>query len=146
MKPLNLVISAFGPYAGRVELPLRELGSGGLFLICGDTGAGKTTIFDAISFALFGEVSGSTRTVDTLRSNFASPQTKTFVELLFSHAGKEYRILRNPRYRRPKKNGSGETIENANAVLTMPDGSVKTGSTRVTQEINHLLGIDHRQF
>ncbi|MFU0831449.1 MAG: SMC family ATPase [Oscillospiraceae bacterium] len=146
MKPLNLVISAFGPYAGRVELPLRELGSGGLFLICGDTGAGKTTIFDAISFALFGEVSGSTRTVDTLRSNFAAPETKTFVELLFSHAGKEYRVLRNPRYRRPKKNGNGETTENANAVLTMPDGSVQTGSTHVTQEINRLLGIDHRQF
>lgn len=146
MKPLNLVISAFGPYAGRVELPLRELGSGGLFLICGDTGAGKTTIFDAISFALFGEVSGSTRTVDTLRSNFAAPTTKTFVELLFSHAGKEYHILRNPRYLRPKKNGDGETTENANAVLTMPDGTVQTGSTRVTQEINRLLGIDHRQF
>lgn len=146
MKPLNLVISAFGPYAGRVEIPLRELGSGGLFLICGDTGAGKTTIFDAISFALFGEVSGSTRTVDTLRSNFAAPDTKTFVELLFSHGGKEYRVLRNPRYRRPKKSGAGETTENADAVLTLPDGSVKTGSSRVTQEIVLLLGIDHRQF
>lgn len=146
MKPLNLVISAFGPYAGRVELPLREFGSGGLFLICGDTGAGKTTIFDAISFALFGEVSGSTRTLDTLRSNFAAPETKTFVELLFSQGGKEYRVLRNPSYRRPKKRGSGEATENADAVLTLPDGSVRTGSSRVTQEIVLLLGVDHRQF
>jgi len=146
MKPLNLIISAFGPYAGRVELPLREFGSGGLFLICGDTGAGKTTIFDAISFALFGEVSGSTRTLDTLRSNFALPDTKTFVELLFSHGGKEYKVLRNPNYKRPKKRGSGEATENADAVLTLPDGSVRTGSSRVTQEIVSLLGIDHRQF
>ncbi|OCN03178.1 hypothetical protein A7X67_13710 [Clostridium sp. W14A] len=146
MKPLDLVVSAFGPYAGRVEVPLREFGSGGLFLICGDTGAGKTTIFDAISFALFGDVSGSTRTVDTLRSNFASPETKTFVELTFSHAGKEYKIFRNPRYLRPKKNGAGETAENADAVLTLPDGSVRTGSSHVTREVIRLLGIDHRQF
>ncbi|QAT50654.1 SMC family ATPase [Caproiciproducens sp. NJN-50] len=146
MKPLNLVVSAFGPYAGRVELPMREFGSGGLFLICGDTGAGKTTIFDAISFALFGEVSGSTRTLDTLRSNFSEPDTKTFVELLFSHGGKEYKILRNPSYKRPKKRGAGEATETADAVLTLPDGSVRTGSSRVTQEIVGLLGIDHRQF
>ncbi len=146
MKPLNLVVSAFGPYAGRVELPLWEFGSGGLFLICGDTGAGKTTIFDAISFALYGEVSGSTRTVDTLRSNFAAPQAKTFVELLFSHGGKKYKVFRNPRYLRPKKNGSGETTENAEATLTLPDGSVQTGSSHVTKEIVRLLGIDHRQF
>lgn len=146
MKPLNLTISAFGPYSGRVDLPLRELGSGGLFLICGDTGAGKTTIFDAISYALFGDVSGSTRTVDTLRSNFAPSNVKTFVELLFSHAGKDYCVLRNPRYRRPKKNGTGETTENADAVFTLPDGTVQTGSSNVTQAITRLLGIDHRQF
>lgn len=146
MKPLNLVMSAFGPYSGREEVPFRELGSGGLFLICGDTGAGKTTIFDAISFALFGEVSGSTRTLDYLRSDFAAPAAKTFVELLFSHGGKEYRVLRNPRYQRPKKNGTGETWENADAVLTLPDGSVVTGSERVTREMILLLGIDHRQF
>ena len=146
MKPLNLVMSAFGPYAGREEVPLRELGSGGLFLICGDTGAGKTTVFDAISFALYGEVSGDTRTTDSLRSQFAAPETRTFVELLFSHGGKEYRVLRSPSYRRPRKNGEGETTENADAALTLPDGSVRTGSRRVTQEIVALLGIDHRQF
>ena len=146
MKPLYLVMSAFGPYAGREEVPLRELGSGGLFLICGDTGAGKTTVFDAISFALYGEVSGDTRTTDSLRSQFAAPETRTFVELLFSHGGKEYRVLRSPSYRRPRKNGEGETTENADAALTLPDGSVRTGSRRVTQEIVALLGIDHRQF
>ena len=146
MKPLNLVISAFGPYAGRVEVPLREFGPGGLFLICGDTGAGKTTVFDAISFALFGEVSGSTRTVDSVRSNFAEPETKTFVELVFSHRGQEYRVFRSPSYRRPKKRGEGEAVQGADAVLTLPDGSVRTGNSRVTQEIILLLGIDHRQF
>lgn len=146
MRPLNLVMSAFGPYADRQEVPLREFGPGGLFLICGDTGAGKTTIFDAITFALYGEVSGSTRTVDTLRSDFAAPQTKTFVELLFSHGGKQYRVARSPRYLRPKKHGDGMTAENADAALTLPDGSVRAGSTRVTQEITRLFGIDYRQF
>ena len=146
MKPLSLVMNAFGPYAGRVEIPFRKLGSGGLFLITGDTGAGKTTIFDAISFALYGEVSGSTRTVDTLRSDFAEDAARTEVELVFSHCGRVYTVTRNPKYARPKKNGSGFTTENADATLRFPDGSAVSGSGRVTQEVTALLGIDHRQF
>ncbi len=105
MKPIKLVLNAFGPYAGRVEIPFAHFGEGGLFLITGDTGAGKTTVFDGIAFALFGEVSGSTRTVEGLRSDFASPGEKTFAELTFSHQGKEYRVVRNPGYQRPKNGG-----------------------------------------
>ena len=146
MKPLNLVMSAFGPYAEKTEIPFQKLGAGGLFLITGDTGAGKTTIFDAISFALYGEVSGSTRTVDTLRSDFAEEGARTEVELVFSHFGKVYKIKRNPKYERPKKSGCGCTTENADATFWRPDGSVVSGSGKVTQEVTALLGIDHRQF
>ena len=146
MKPLNVVMSAFGPYAGKVELPLYELGSEGLFLITGDTGAGKTTIFDAIAFALFDGASGSVRTIDTLRSDFASINTKTYVELDFLHKGKEYKLTRNPKYERPKKSGIGTTSENADATLVLPSGEVVTGNTKVTDKIVELLGIDFKQF
>ena len=146
MKPLNIVMSAFGPYAGRVELPLHQLGNDGLFLITGDTGAGKTTVFDAISFALFDGASGSVRTVDTLRSDFASPDTQTFVELEFLHKGIKYKLTRNPKYERPKKNGTGVTKKNADATLILPNGEVVVGNTKVTDKIVELLGLDFKQF
>ena len=146
MKPLKIVMSAFCPYAERTELDLAAFGDQGLFLITGDTGAGKTTIFDAIAFALFGEASGSTRTVDTLRSDFAEPGTKTYVELTFLHKNKIYTITRNPRYERPKKSGEGVTTENAEAMLQLPNGDVITGYRDVTGKIVDLLGINYRQF
>ena len=139
-------MSAFGPYAGRVELPFRELGNDGLFLITGDTGAGKTTIFDAIAFALFDGASGSVRTVDTLRSDFSSFDTKTYIELEFSHKGQYYKLTRNPKYERPKKNGTGFTNQNADATLVLPSGEVVTGNTKVTDKIVELLGLDFKQF
>lgn len=146
MKPLRIVMSAFCPYADRTELDLASFGNQGLFLITGDTGAGKTTIFDAIAFALFGEASGSTRTVDTLRSDFAEPGTKTYVELTFLHKNKIYSITRNPRYERPKKSGEGVTTENSDATLLLPGGDVITGYREVTGKIVDLLGINYRQF
>lgn len=146
MKLLEITVSAFGPYAGSVQIPLSKLGEQGIFLITGDTGAGKTTLFDAICFALFGEVSGSNREVDSLRSDFASPSTKTFVDLTFSHRGETYRILRNPAYLRPKKSGEGTTKETADATLWYPDGSVVSGAEKVKKAAETLLGIDAKQF
>ena len=145
MKPVLLVMNAFGPYAGRTEVPFERLGTEGIFLICGDTGAGKTTIFDAVTFALYGEASGSTRTADSLCSNFAAPAEKTFVELTFTHRGKIYRVKRNPRYLRPKR-GGGMTTESPGAELVFPDGRVVSGVTAVTEEMETLMGIDCRQF
>ena len=116
MKPKKLVISAFGPYADRIELDFDRLG-GGLYLITGDTGAGKTTIFDAITFALYGEASGEIRKGEMFRSKYAKPEVRTFVELTFTYQGKDYTVKRNPEYLRPKDRGQGMTMEKANAEL-----------------------------
>lgn len=146
MKPLIITMSAFGPYPKATTLDFNLLGNQGLFLITGDTGAGKTTIFDAISFALFGETSTTTRTVDTLRSDFASPDTKTYIELTFLHKDKTYTITRNPKYERPKKNGDGFTTESADAILQLPNKDVVTGYREVNAKIIDLLGIHYKQF
>lgn len=146
MKPTKLVISAFGPFSGRVEIPFHEFGAGGLFLINGDTGAGKTTIFDAISFALYGNASGENRTTDSFRSDFAKEEDKTFVELTFIHRSMEYQIQRNPIYKRNKRVGVGTTEEKANATLIMPDGKVVSGYYPVTEAVTNLLGVDWKQF
>lgn len=150
MKPLYLTISAFGPFAEKTEISFEKLGEQGLFLISGDTGAGKTTLFDGICFALFGEVSGSNRGIDSIRSDFALPGTKTYVDFLFSHGGKNYRVVRNPAYQRPKLRGEGMTTETAEASLYREEGGEKetivTGFTPVKNEIEKLLGVDAKQF
>lgn len=146
MRPVHLTMSAFGPYVGEVELELEQLGTHGLYLITGDTGAGKTTIFDAITFALYGEASGSQRESSMLRSKYAKKETPTFVELEFFYGGKRYIIRRNPEYTRPAKRGSGTTVEKADATLTHPDGHVVTKSRDVNRAVREIIGIDRSQF
>ncbi len=146
MRPVKLVMSAFGPYAGRVELDFDALGKKGLYLIAGDTGAGKTTIFDAITFALYGEASGDNRSANMFRSKYASAGTPTEVELTFEYAGKQYYIKRNPEYDRPKARGSGMTVEKADAQLRYPDGRVAAKLKEVNQAVVEIMGIDRDQF
>ena len=139
-------MSAFGPYAGEQAIDFTGFGPGGLYLICGDTGAGKTTIFDAISYALYGAPSGRDRQPAMLRSDFAAPSAKTFVRLEFEYRTARYEVERNPQYERPKARGAGTTRENAGATLIMPDGSAVSGSQAVTEKITELLGINREQF
>lgn len=146
MKPNKLIMSAFGPYAGKVGVELDKLGQSGLYLITGDTGAGKTTIFDAITYALFGEASGENRETSMFRSKYANPQTPTEVELYFSCKGKDYYVKRNPEYERPKSRGEGLTNEKANAELHLPDGKVITKLKEVNNAIIEIIGIDRNQF
>ncbi|MBR4880517.1 MAG: SMC family ATPase [Clostridia bacterium] len=146
MRPNKLIMSAFGPYAGRVTVELDKLGKSGLYLITGDTGAGKTTIFDGITYALFGEASGENRDASMLRSKYADPDTPTEAELWFTVGDKEYYIKRNPEYDRPKSRGEGVTTEKANAELHMPDGRVITKRKEVNEAVVDILGIDRNQF
>jgi len=147
MKPEKLVISAFGPYAGENTIDFEQLGEHGLYLITGDTGAGKTTIFDAITFALYGEASGTVREAGMFRSKYAKAETETFVELTFAYQGKEYIVRRNPEYECPKKRGTGFTTKKADAELIYPDGRqpvAKMGA--VTKAVTELMGLDYKQF
>ena len=147
MRPIKLTISAFGPYAKETEIILDELGERGLYLITGDTGAGKTTIFDAIAFALYGEASGNEREPGMLRSKYADPKTPTFVELEFFYQGQNYHIRRNPEYMRPKDRGEGMTLQRADAVLEFPDDRLPvTKAKEVTKAVTELIGLDRGQF
>lgn len=146
MKPISLTVSAFGPYAGETTVDFSILGSRGLYLITGDTGAGKTTIFDAITYALFGKPSGNSRDASMLRSKYAKPETPTFVKLVFSYKAQKYYVERNPDYQRPSLRGTGMTKQTADATLIMPDGSVITKEKAVTAAIEELIGINRDQF
>lgn len=153
MRPIKLVMSAFGPYAGVETIDFEKLGERGLYLVCGDTGAGKTTIFDAISFALFGEVSSNAKDArgdSTLRSDFANPSADTYVELWFDYRGQTFRIKRNPSYMRASKHkragSDGMTSQLAGVELERPDGSILTKTREVNAAVNELLNLDHGQF
>ena len=146
MRPIRLTISAFGPYAHCQVLDLDRLGQKGIYLITGDTGAGKTTIFDAVTFALYGEASGDHRDAGMFRSKYAEAETPTFVELEFSYREQTYRVRRSPEYQRPKARGQGFTLQKAEAQLTMPDGAVLGKPREVDAAIRDIMGIDRNQF
>lgn len=146
MRPLVLTMSAFGPYAGETTISFEELGRNGLYLICGDTGAGKTTIFDAITYALYGEASGEHRKSEMFRSKYAGEKTPTYVYLKFVCREEVYEIRRTPRYERKKERGEGVTRQAETAQLICPDGAIVTKTTEVTKKVNEILGVDRQQF
>ena len=146
MRPIKLTMSAFGPYAGVTEIDFDKLGERGIYLVTGDTGAGKTTIFDAIVYALYGEPSGDSRSSSMLRSKYAKDETPTYAELVFRYRDKEYKILRNPEYKRKKTRGEGYTKQTAACELTYPDGRVVTKKNEADEEIKKIIGVNKNQF
>ena len=144
-------MSAFGSYAGKTEIDFTEIPNG-LFLITGDTGAGKTTVFDAITYALYDRTSGGTRDGNMMRSQYAGEETSTYVEYTFLYQKKEYKIRRNPEYLRLGKrryaDGSPRYVKETPKVeLTLPDGSIFKGKKRETdQKISEIIGLDADQF
>ena len=149
MRPIKLVLSAFGPYASKIELDLSKLGENGVYLITGDTGAGKTTIFDAITFALFGKPSGDIRDVKTLRSEYAKEEIETYVELDFVYHDEEYHIYRRPEYTYTHVQKNGEVKQRSKATdayLILPNGDRIVKPTEVTKQVEQLLGMRRDQF
>ena len=147
MRPIKLTISAFGPYADTQVLDLDKLGENGLYLITGTTGAGKTSIFDAITYALYDRPSGDIRDDSMLRSKYADDTAETYVKLEFMCKDKLYVVRRNPEYYRPKARGDGLTKQTAGAELIYPDGRVVNKSKKeVTKAIEEIIGVDCKQF
>ncbi|GEN56649.1 nuclease SbcCD subunit C [Halolactibacillus alkaliphilus] len=150
MRTRLLELQAFGPYKTKQTLDFTTLGDESLFLITGPTGAGKTTIFDAICFSLYGKASGADRDHDTLRSDFSSHETETFVRFTFSVKNETYRVLRKPKQWIPKLRGEGLKEEPATAVLeTLIDGTFVVTESKindVNDKIKAILGLDYDQF
>jgi len=146
MRPMKLTMSAFGPYVGEHILEMDQLGEKGLYLITGDTGAGKTTIFDAITYALYDTASGESREKSMLRSKYAGPGEETYVELEFIHNGALSSIRRSPEYERKKARGEGMTKQDAKVVLYLPDGTPLTGAREVKHKVEEILGLTKEQF
>ncbi len=151
MRPLELILCGWGPYRDKVVINFRDFEGQGLFLITGPTGAGKTTLFDAITYALYGALSGEMRDKERagVRSDFAPEGIPTYVELTMEHGGKVYRVNRNPRYLRPKKRSKGSNgfvEEKENAVLYLPDDTVLEGVKEVNARLLQILALDYSQF
>ncbi|MBR1750346.1 MAG: SMC family ATPase [Ruminococcus sp.] len=146
MRPIKLEMAGFGSYIRPTVIEFDKLGNG-VYLICGDTGAGKTTIFDAMTFALYGAPSGDNRSGESLRSKYALPSDETYVDFYFSVGKKEYRIKRNPAYTREKKRGGGLTEEAASAIITLPDGRQKSGIKTVNELVcEDILKVSRDEF
>ncbi len=147
MRPIKLVMCAFGPYADRTEVDFTRFGESGLFLIAGDTGAGKTTLFDAVCFALYGDGSGSRRKNKSYRSDYAPLDRDTYAELTFSHLGETWRIRRSPEYLRSKRVGEGTTTHQAEARITnLNTGETADGPKEVNPKVAGILGLTREQF
>lgn len=149
MKPIKLTMSAFGPYASLTTVDFTRLGTDGVYLITGDTGAGKTTIFDAIAFALYGEPSSTAknREARSFRSDYADPDTETYVEFTFLHKNRTYRIRRSPDYQRPAKRGGGTTTQHHKAEFQCLDtGEIASGVSSVASAVQDVIGLTHAQF
>ena len=155
MRPIELTLSAFGSYKGTEHIDFTQLGDRGVFLISGKTGAGKSTIFDAISFALFGKPSGDLRKEEMFRSEFADPKTRTYVKLRFAYGGKEYTVERSLPYERKSGRRSrnadgalveGTTSEPAKAVLSSPGEPTLEKVQDVNARVQQILGVDRDQF
>lgn len=146
MRPILIEMSAFGPYAGKQTIHMDELGTSGLYLISGDTGAGKTTIFDAIVFALYGTGSSDRRSGELLRSKYAEPEVPTQVRLVFEYRNQRYEVRRNPAYLRPKLRGEGFTQEKASGELKLPDGKLVEGLSEIDRKLEEILGMTREQF
>lgn len=150
MRPIYLKMSAFGSYARETEIHFDQME--GVFLITGDTGSGKTTIFDGITYALYGQTSGGRRDGSMMRSQYAPVGTKTFVELEFENRGEIYRVVRSPEYQRESKRKTkdgkpGLTTEKARTELYLPDGTAFSGNRQeINRKIVEILGVDARQF
>jgi exonuclease SbcC len=146
MRPIKLTMSAFCSYQNTETIDFTTIGNGGTYLITGDTGAGKTTIFDAITYALYGQPSGNDRSANMLRNTSADPSKETYVELEFEHMGKTYKVRRKPEYMRKKQRGEGLTADKATLELTMPDGKVISDVRRGNDEIEGIIGLSREQF
>lgn len=145
MRPQKLIISAFGPYKNEVVVDFTVLNNSSIYLITGDTGSGKTTIFDALVFALYGSASGNVRENSALRSKYSSDDTKTYVELTFVNNNTTYTVRRNPEYLRPSKRGDGLTKQSAEASLEFDD-EVVVGYKAVNEKIEEVIGINKEQY
>ena len=150
MKPISLTIEAFGPYRDSVTLDFSELENHSMFLISGPTGAGKTSILDAMVYALYGEPSGEARKTDAIRSDFAEPERMTRVDFSFAIGDAQYRVERLPKQMVAKKRGTGMREQNASAtVYEMKDGEwkvVATSAAAVRDTIQRIIGFRKDQF
>ena len=146
MKPIKLTMSAFGPYADKTEVDFERLGENGIYLITGETGAGKTTIFDAVTFALYGGLSGSIRDANMMRCKNASDETVTYIELIFEHNGRKYKIYREPAQMKIGVRKKKPISEPAVVELVYLDDADLSPKEDINKEIEKLIGLDKSQF